>query len=233
MTTRGPTPKGTARDCAKRSASSSSTPPGGTPPRNCASSSRAGSRRVRDDVEVKRRSLLNPPRRPAWGALLRAPEAGRDLASGASVPAGRARPPRPDGPRSRGAAGALPRPAREERPLVSTGPPRLGTAACAIGPRLSVGGGPQGRSRERGLGPLRSFSERDRRPDPRSHGRRGRSPRLPRCVRVPRDRVHPGNLAQVRPLGDDPGDGARFRAHRLGRPEVPRPEGREPPPTGI
>ncbi|HEV2166916.1 MAG TPA: hypothetical protein VGS23_08090 [Thermoplasmata archaeon] len=30
--------------------------------------------RVREEVEVKRRSLLNPPRRPAWGALLRSPK---------------------------------------------------------------------------------------------------------------------------------------------------------------
>ncbi|MCI4358036.1 MAG: DUF835 domain-containing protein [Thermoplasmata archaeon] len=29
--------------------------------------------RVREDVEVKRRSLLSPPRRPAWSALLRTP----------------------------------------------------------------------------------------------------------------------------------------------------------------
>ncbi|MGI0133166.1 MAG: DUF835 domain-containing protein [Thermoplasmata archaeon] len=29
--------------------------------------------RVREDVEVKRRSLLGPPRRPAWGPLLRPP----------------------------------------------------------------------------------------------------------------------------------------------------------------
>lgn len=30
--------------------------------------------RVREDIEVKRRSLLRPPRRPAWGALLRTPK---------------------------------------------------------------------------------------------------------------------------------------------------------------
>ena len=29
--------------------------------------------RIREDVEVKRRSLLGPPRRPAWGPLLRPP----------------------------------------------------------------------------------------------------------------------------------------------------------------
>lgn len=31
--------------------------------------------RVREDVELKRRSLLNPPNRPAWGAILRGPAA--------------------------------------------------------------------------------------------------------------------------------------------------------------
>jgi hypothetical protein len=40
--------------------------------------------RVREDVEVKRRSLLSPPRRPAWGALLRAP---KPVAAWSSEPA--------------------------------------------------------------------------------------------------------------------------------------------------
>jgi hypothetical protein len=29
--------------------------------------------RIRDDVELKRKNLLTPPRRPSWGAILRAP----------------------------------------------------------------------------------------------------------------------------------------------------------------
>ncbi len=33
--------------------------------------------RLRDDVAAKRRSVLAPPRRPAWGSLLRPPEAAR------------------------------------------------------------------------------------------------------------------------------------------------------------
>jgi hypothetical protein len=33
--------------------------------------------RIRDDVSTKRRNILGPPRRPAWGALLRPPAGGR------------------------------------------------------------------------------------------------------------------------------------------------------------
>jgi hypothetical protein len=46
--------------------------------------------RIEEEVEVKRRSLLAPPRRPAWGTLLRAPQPTRPwappLGSGASPP---------------------------------------------------------------------------------------------------------------------------------------------------
>ncbi len=47
--------------------------------------------RLDEEVELKRRSLLAPPRRPAWGSLLRAPQSARPwsppLAGGAAVPA--------------------------------------------------------------------------------------------------------------------------------------------------
>jgi hypothetical protein len=40
--------------------------------------------RVRDDVELKRKSLLAPPRRPSWGALLRPPSPGAEAPAATS-----------------------------------------------------------------------------------------------------------------------------------------------------
>ena len=47
--------------------------------------------RVREEVELKRKSLLSPPRRPSWGALLRPPAPDVEPAPPASEPVGAGR----------------------------------------------------------------------------------------------------------------------------------------------
>jgi hypothetical protein len=56
--------------------------------------------RLREDVEVKRRSLLGPPRRPAWGPLLRPPVPGPSPSTWVG-------PPPVDDARPRGAGGTM------------------------------------------------------------------------------------------------------------------------------